>query len=48
MVELLSEAAVQMPNYAKLAGKLPGRLEGLHREAEAELRKTAGGWKSRK
>ena len=42
MVELLAGAAVQMPNYAQLIGKLPQRLKTMLREAQPKLRKTAG------
>jgi endoglucanase len=41
MVGLLAGAAQQMPQYAKLIGKLPERLQAMRREAEPRLRKTA-------
>lgn len=43
MVELLAEAARQMPNYKELIGKLPKRLQTMLCEAEPRLRKTAQG-----
>lgn len=41
MVELLATAARQMPQFAKLIGKLPQRLNAMLREAKPRLRKTA-------
>ena len=41
MVELLASAAVRMPEYAELVGKLPQRLRAMLREAQPRLRKTA-------
>ena len=41
MVELLTSAAEQMPQYAELIGKLPKRLQAMLREAQPRaLRKT--------
>jgi len=41
MVDLLGAAARQMPQYARLVGKLPKRLNKMRREAQPRLRKTA-------
>jgi putative aminopeptidase FrvX len=41
MVDLLAEAARQMPRYARLVKKLPDRLDGLLREARKRLIATA-------
>ena len=41
MVELLTSAAEQMPQYAELIGKLPKRLNAMLRETKPRLRKTA-------
>lgn len=41
MVDLLTSAAKQMPNFATLVGKLPKRLRQMRRESEARLLKTA-------
>jgi endoglucanase len=40
MVELLVEAARQMPGYTRLIGKLPQRLRKLLKEAQPKLRNT--------
>jgi endoglucanase len=42
MVDLLTAAAKQMPNWNRLVGRLPKRLEGLLRLSRNRLRKTAG------
>jgi putative aminopeptidase FrvX len=42
MVELLTAAARQMPQYSQLTGKLPKRLQTMLREARTKLRQTAG------
>jgi len=39
MVELLATAAVRMPEYAELIGKLPKRLRAMSREAKPRLRR---------
>jgi endoglucanase len=41
MVELLSTAAKEMPEYSRLIGKLPRRLKEMLRDAKPRLRKTA-------
>lgn len=41
MVDLLVNAAKQMPNFATLVSKLPKRLKEMRREAEARLVRTA-------
>jgi hypothetical protein len=41
MVDLLIEAARQMPKYSQLVGKLPKRLNQMLRQAQKKLRATA-------
>jgi hypothetical protein len=40
MVELLATAAVRMPEYAELIGKLPKRLRVMLREARTRLKRS--------
>jgi endoglucanase len=41
MVELLASAAIKLPQFSQLIGKLPQRLRKMLRDAEPRLRKTA-------
>jgi endoglucanase len=43
MAELLIAAALQMPRYQTIIGRLPARLDKLRRQAQPELKKTASG-----